>query len=231
MLLASRSRSRSPRSAFSGLRWSSLVAATVVLLGLPLGAGATAGSGDDLGSADPFTGDPLSVSIDVDSASDPGNLVITLSIAGDGTIGDLRGVFFQVSNESLLSGLSVMGDGVTSSQFLANEVINLGNGSNLKGGESPCPCDIGVEIGTAGIGEDDFQSVTFTLMHMSESLDQSFLRKQAFGVRVTSVGEVDGDREGSSKLVGVVPEPSTAILMLLGLAGLTIVGGPSPRRS
>jgi hypothetical protein len=200
------------------------------LLGLPLGAGATAGSGDS-GSADPFTGDPLSVSIAVDSASDPGNLVITLSIAGDGMIGDLRGVFFQVSNESLLSGLSVMGDGVTSSQFLANEVINLGNGSNLKGGESPCPCDIGIEIGTAGIGKDDFQSVTFTLMHKSESLDQSFLRKQEFGVRVTSVGEVDGGREGSSKLVGVVPEPSTAILMLLGLAGLTIVGGPSPRRS
>ena len=212
-------------------RWLTLLAIALLGLALPLGATALSGSDSGENGGDSSDGPPLSLSINVDSSSDPGNLVVTLSVLGGDVIGDLRGVFFQVADESLLDGLSVSGEGVTSSQFIANDVINLGNGSNLKGGESPCPCDIGVEIGTAGIGGDDIQSVTFTLMHVSESLDSSFLRKQAFGVRVTSVGGVEGEREGSSKIVGVVPEPTTAILMLLGLAGLTIVGTPSARRS
>ena len=211
-------------------RFAMLLTASLMLLALPLGAAAMSSPDSGKDDGDSSDGVPLSLSIDVDSGSDPGKLVITVSVGDGDVIGDLRGVFFQVADESLLGGLSVMGKGVTSSQFSANDVINLGNGANLKGGESPCPCDIGVEIGSAGIGSDDFQTVTFTLMHVSESLGSDFLRKQAFGVRVTSVGEIDGDREGSAKLVGIVPEPTTAILMLLGLAGLTVVGTPSARR-
>ncbi len=227
---------RSPAHHFAhqAARSLALLGATLLMFAMPLGASAiSSGGGSDSngGTAETFTGDALSVSINVDSSSDPGNLVITLSVAGDDMIGDLRGVFFQVSDESLLDGLSVVGTGITSSQFAANSVKNLGQGSNLNGGGTPCPCDIGIEIGTPGIGKDDFQSVTFTLMHTSEILDGSFLNQQAFGVRVTSVGDPDGKRDGSSKLIGVVPEPTTAILMLLGLAGLTIVGTPGARRS
>jgi hypothetical protein len=105
-------------------------------------------------------------------------------------------------------------------------VINLGGGSNLNGGGSPCFCDIGIEIGSPGIGKDDIQSVTFTLSHDSESLDISLFEDQDFGVRATSVGDAGGSRNRSSKLIGVVPEPSTAILMLLGLAGLAGVRTP-----
>lgn len=222
------------RFAHNATRSLTLLAVTLLLFAMPLGAAAISsedGSDSNTGAAETFTGAPLSVSIDVDSATEPGNLVITLSVDGDDVIGDLRGVFFQVSDESLLGGLSVVGKGITSSQFAANGISNLGKGSNLNGGGTPCPCDIGIEIGTPGIGRDDFQSVTFTLMHASESLDGGFLNQQDFGVRVTSVGDLDGKREGSSKLIGVVPEPTTAILMLLGLAGLTVVGTPSARRS
>jgi hypothetical protein len=227
---------RSPayRFARKTTRLLGVLAVSVLLFLLPVSATAISsseGSNGGDGEANPFTGDPISVSIDVDSTTEPGHLLITLSVDGDDVIGDLRGLFLQVSDESLLDGLSVVGEGITSAQFLANGVTNLGKGSNLNGGGTPCPCDIGIEIGTPGIGRDDFQSVSFTLSHASEMLDASFLNQQSFGVRVTSVGDPYGKRNGSSKLIGVVPEPTTAILMLLGLAGLTVVGSPAKRRS
>lgn len=174
------------------------------------------------GTAWTFTGDPLEVSLTVDDAAVPGDLVITLSIAGTGSTGDLRGFFAQVSDESLLSGLSVTGPEVSGTSFFANGVKVVGPGNNLNGGGSPCPCDLGVEFGSPGIGHDDLRSVTFTLSHVTASLDASFLAEQSFGVRVTSVGD-DCSREGSSKLSGqiaAVPEPGTGLLMGLGLAGL-----------
>ncbi|MGB0622182.1 MAG: hypothetical protein ACPGVZ_22225 [Myxococcota bacterium] len=145
-------------------------------------------------TASPFTGDPLSVAISIDDAADPGNLVITVSVDGDDPTGDLRGFFAQVADESLLAGLSVSGAGVSNATFSANGVINLGGGNNLNGGGSPCPCDLGLAIGSPALGSDDIQSVTFTLSHATESLDVSFLNQQLFGVRATSVGSPDGGR-------------------------------------
>jgi hypothetical protein len=172
-------------------------------------------------TASTFTGDPLQVSLEIDDAAVAGSLVITLEVTGPGsTIGDLRGFFAQVTDESLLSGLSVTGPNVTGTSFLPNGVTQVGGGNNLNGGGSPCPCDLGIELGTPGIGSDDLRKVSFTLSHASRALDVSFLTGQRFGVRVTSVGEANC-RPGSSKLVGVVPEPGTALLIGLGLAGLS----------
>ena len=170
--------------------------------------------------ASSFTGDPLSVRIEIDDEREDGHLVITLSVDDDESIADLRGFFAQVSDESLLPGLSVTGDLITSSAFEANAVSNLGRGSNLNGGGTPCACDLGIEIGSPGAGKADIQSVTFTLSHATESLDVSFFAGEEFGVRATSVGSDKGGRNGSSKLVGVVPEPTTGVLMGLGLAVL-----------
>jgi len=172
-------------------------------------------------SASAFTGDPISVAVTIDDASDPGNLVITLAVESGATTGDLRGFFAQVDDESLLSGLSVSGAQVTGSRFAADSVIDLGQGSNLNGGGSPCPCDLGVEIGAPGLGGgDDYATVRFVLSHDSRALTTALFSRQLFGVRLTSVGDLDGGRSGSSKLVGVVPEPATGVLVLLGLAGL-----------
>jgi hypothetical protein len=184
-------------------------------------------------TASSFTGDPLSVTLTIDDESDPGNLVITLEVDDGGNTGDLRGFFAQITDESLISGLSVSGSEITSSMFDANDVVNLGRGSNLNGGGSPCACDFGVEIGDPGIGRgDDYQSITFVLSHMDEDLTVALFEGQEFGVRVTSVGG-DGNRSGSSKLIGVVPipEPSTSILMFLGLAGLAAGGSRVARSS
>ena len=85
-----------------------------------------------------FTGSDLEVSIQIDDESDPGNLVITLEVASADPTGDLRGFFAQVSDESLLSGLSVTGADISNSEFDANSVINLGGGVTvvLRGGWS-----------------------------------------------------------------------------------------------
>ncbi len=177
-------------------------------------------------TASTFAGTPLQVSLKVDDAVVPGDLVITLEVAGPAsTVADLRGFFVHVANESLLSGLSVTGPNVTGSSFLANAVTSVGSGNNLYGGGSNSPFDIGVQLGTPGIGSDDLRKVTFTLSHATASLDASFLSGQSFGVRATSVGQ-DRCRSGSSKLIGVVPEPGTALLIGLGLAGLA---GSRPR--
>ena len=207
----------------------------IALAGLLLLAAPLAGAAVLSSASSSFTGDPLTVAIQIDDETDPGNLQITLSGEGDGEIGDLRGFFAQVADESLLPGLTVSGDLIRGGVFDANGVIDVGRGSNLNGGGSPCPCDLGVEIGRPGIGRgDDFPSVLLTLSHVSEDLTVALLRDQEFGIRVTSVGSIDGSREGSSKLIGVVPEPSTATLMLLGLGGLasiTRITRDRPRRS
>jgi hypothetical protein len=206
----------------------SLGAAVTALFFAVLVAPALASATTISATATTFSGASLSVTATIDDSSDPGNLVITLTVEDGPNTGDLRGFLADISDDSLLPGLSVSGPEITSSVFDSNNVIDLGGGNNLNGGGTPCPCDFGVEIGDPGIGHgDDFQSVTFVLSHVSKDLDVSIFEEQAFGVRATSVGGGNSSRDASSKLEGkfpVVPEPSTAILMLLGLTGLSIAG-------
>lgn len=213
---------------------SSSVRASLALVGFLLGAGSASatladpspGSGIEA-FASSFTGTPLDVSLRIDDMTAPGSLVFTLAIIGPGTtVGDLRGFFLHLTDESLLSGLSITGPDVTGSSFAANAVTGVGNGNNVLGGGTPCPCDLGIELGTPGISKDDLRTVTFTLSHASRALDLGLVSGQSFAVRATSVGNPKC-RNGSSKLAGVIPvipEPGTALLMGLGLAGLAVSG-------
>ncbi|WP_417208185.1 hypothetical protein [Antarctobacter sp.] len=121
----------------------------------------------------------------------------------DATIGDLRGVFFNMNDESKLDDLMVSGADVSSSQFAANDVSNLGHGANIKGDilNTYGEFDGGVEIGSQGIGSDDIQSTSFVLSH-PDGLSLDDFEGQAFALRLTSVGTEEDGREDSLKLVG-----------------------------
>ncbi|WP_193198638.1 hypothetical protein [Nostoc sp. MG11] len=153
---------------------------------------------------------------------------------GTNTIADIRGVFFNILNDSLLSGLQVVGTDITASKFGPAGTINsVGSGSNnLNGGGGSF--DAAVEIGQEGIGKGkgDIQSTTFTLSHSSQALTLAQFSEQNFGVRLMSVGS-GSSREGSSKLKGQapyytppppppkkVPEPSTAVALGLFAVGV-----------
>lgn len=186
----------------------------MALSGIFLGA-STAHAASTAFTLTPFTGDPVELTITLDDAVVPGSIELTATVTSG--IGDLRGIFFDLVDDGLLAGLTVMGDDVTG--FMTGSVINLGGGNNLNGGGTPCPCDVGVDIGTPGIGSDDIQSTVLVIGHDTMSLDLSDFAEQLAGARLTSVG---AGRNGSSKLSGVVPEPGTASLLALGLGGLAI---------
>ncbi|MGJ3247729.1 MAG: hypothetical protein ACFE0I_16840 [Elainellaceae cyanobacterium] len=194
-----------------------------------------------------------SLSFDVYSfTGDSAKAKITLTEVGEGVkfavdvvpspnIGDLRGVFFNIADDSLLSGLSITGLNLGTTQFNASSVINLGGGATLSG-YSGGNFDAGVEIGKSGIGKgDDFQSAMFTVSHSSAVLTLEQFANQYFGVRITSVGLSGTARNGSSKLAGQapvlpekpdtsedpteVPEPSAALAL-----GLVAIGAQQLRR-
>jgi hypothetical protein len=161
---------------------------------------------------DPFAGGPASVLVsitDEDDSLDVGELLVTVQVLDGGAI---RGVFLSLTDGSLLDGIEPDGDDVT--DFESGGVINLGGGSNLHGGGSPCDCDLGVEIGTPGASGDFVQSTAFILSSSDGPLDISQFFGQNVGVRLSP--------RNSSKLGGVlpVPEPSTAALLSLGILGL-----------
>jgi hypothetical protein len=64
-----------------------------------------------------------------------GDLVFDVKVVpgATGIIGDLRGLFFHLADESLLPGLTATGAKVTDQQFNANAVHDLGNGANMNG--------------------------------------------------------------------------------------------------
>ncbi|MBW2316904.1 MAG: PEP-CTERM sorting domain-containing protein [Deltaproteobacteria bacterium] len=151
-----------------------------------------------------------------DAAVGAGEIQVTVEV----TLGeaDLRGLFLDIADDSLLSGLSAVGADVTNTIFAASSVIDLGQGANVQG-DGPCPCDIGVAFGSPGMGRDDIQTTTFVLSHATESLTLALFAEQTVMVRATSVGD-ELAREASAKTAGttsvLVPEPSALALLLPG---------------
>jgi len=168
-----------------------------------------------------FTGDDAQARLTLD---DTGG-VVKFTVNNVTPIADIRGVFFNILDNSLLSTLSVTGPNVTDSQFgPAGTVNDLGNGANI----NPRAFDAGVEIGTQGIGRDDIRSTMFTVSSNAAPLTLAQFYNQEFGLRLTSVGN---NRNGSSKLAGTapggpsepVPEPGTIAATGLFAAGFRLL--------
>lgn len=110
-----------------------------------------------------------------------GTILVTLT--SDGEPIDIRGLFFDVNDASLISSLSVAGIDVSGSQFMDEGVIDLGRGVNMHG-EGRGPFDVGVSFGTPGQGQDVVSSTTLVLSSSEGPLTLDLLSLVDFGVRV-----------------------------------------------
>lgn len=190
-------------------------------------------------NATPYTGAPAAATVTLNDATTPGSVWVTVTTDPLVSYADINGFFFNLRNESLLPGLTATGD-ITLTVRRANAVTSAGPGNNINGG-GMAPFDVGLQIGTPGIGKDDIRSTTFLLSVPGVTLtDDMFTAANAsgdiFAIRLTSVGPAGSSRNGSSKLRNsggsppttpegpppvATPEPSTlAGFLLLGTLGL-----------
>ncbi|MFO8039855.1 MAG: PEP-CTERM sorting domain-containing protein [Sodalinema sp.] len=141
---------------------------------------------------------------------------------------DLRGLFLNINDESLLSGLSATAasnpfDDIDAANFYSigsddfridsggTTDFGFGGGNGLNGGgKKASQYTMGFDIGQQGIANYDIQGTSFLLEHDSQDLSLDLFTESMFGVRLMSVGD---NREGSSKLRGetsneiIEPEP------------------------
>ncbi len=191
--------------------------------------------------ASPFDGDKAEVKITLDDTIEFGKVQFKVDVVPNPFIADLRGVFFNIANNSLLKDLMITGSDITEIVQRPGDVLATSTSSIMPEGRF----DIGVQIGTPGRLADDVRSTIFTISHPDIGLDigqfttetekstQGGPKELLFAVEVTSVGTVNGPRSGRSRLgAGVgdriddkvtVPEPSAIVgLAVLGLGGLLL---------
>lgn len=164
-------------------------------------------------------GNQVLVNVTLDDEAVPGSILATMSvvdnpaIAGTAT-GDLRGFYFNTAadSQSFLNGLVFSGADVSDSLAQTNNVTSLpppNEGANV----NPLgPFDVGIAIGSAGIGDDDIPTTTILISHAGGPIDLSLfptlLQDPAFlAVRVTSIGLFDG-RDASGKFGGPGDPPN-----------------------
>jgi len=164
----------------------------------------------------------VSVTLD-DMAAGPGNISVTVEVIPGPNIGDIRGVYFHISDESLVgpgNQFSVVGPDVTDSIYLINGVSRLSNGTHI---QPIAFFDLGFEIGTEGIIENDIQKTMFVLSNGAVALDVSLFEQSQFGVRLSNVGVEGGPRSrltrsklaGTFSSVSAIPEPTAGLVCSL----------------
>ncbi len=172
-----------------------------------------------------LTGDGIGSSVTIDDET-PGYISFLVEVVASPNTGDLRGVFFDLTPfPASLSASDIFGSLVTGVVVDQDAVTktSLSNVMNPYG-----PFDVGVEIGTPGMGRDDIQSASFMMADLGAiTLAHFGYGEQPFGIRMTSVGMGDLRNE-SRKLVGgipgggpnSVPEPASMLLIVAGVTGL-----------
>ena len=138
----------------------------------------------------------------------PGTIQATVNVVPGptGYIGDLRGVLFNLPEG--VTGVSISpaaGEGPITAVGIGS-LNGIHNSARLQG--TGVNFTSGVEIGTQGIGSDDYQTATFTIS--GNGLSLADFTSKTFGVRMTSIGQPGGSRELSSQGTGTAPSEVTA---------------------
>lgn len=178
-----------------------------------------------------FEGDDASVLVTIfDDVNGGVTVWAEVSEAPSNITGDLRGLFFSINPfTSALTFQSQSGGPLTEIVVDEDSVLTLSGGNNINPNpSSSAGFDFAIAIGNPGIGQgDDFQSTSFRILG-----DISASDFKEVGVRLTSVGPMDGSRTGGSKLFSdaplsddpePIPEPATYMLIATGfIAGAGI---------
>lgn len=164
----------------------------------------------------------LGASVVIDDGVVPGNLSLSIeSTSEGGLVPDLLGFQILDGLDDFAPGLGASGADVAlfriiyETQFVGEDGVKV----------QECPCGLTVDLGTpelwelTGITSTDVEvshpSLPITLETIAGSSIRLFLAVE------DSMGPGSEDGFRLIKPVGIVPEPSTALLMMLGLAGLS----------
>jgi Ca2+-binding RTX toxin-like protein len=164
-----------------------------------------------------------------------GTLTFTVSqlTAPGAYLGDLRGLFFDVADESLIGTLKASPTRLLTELRQGNDsVSDLGQGVNMQGLlGSDGGYDVGIEIGTAGSSGNDVRTFSFTLASSLGDLTLDDFANVDLGVCIASVGQdVNGDGiiDTSRLLQSRITEttgPLPGVTLVGSAAGDTLAGG------
>jgi len=176
-----------------------------------------------MGDMDDFTGaDMIGRAVFEQMGNDIKVTLSTVQEPGHVNTGDWSGFWFNISDDSLLAGLSVVGADITASDF-SGSVGSVGSANNnLNGGGSPGAMDAGIAFGQPGGAGGLLDMTMFTLSHPN-GLTLSLFDGQTIAGRLLSAGPAPNGGGGSSKIVGSLDIPEPGTLSLMGLAGLGLV--------
>lgn len=148
-------------------------------------------------------GSAQSPSVLVTATEHEGKIEFALALSGPaGTTADMRGLFFDLADDSKLAGLKHSGSTLIT-DFDTVDVVDLGNGANMNGMASSY--DVGLEFGSQGIAKDDIKSIGFTLSNTANNLTLDDIAHMDFGARLANVGVTGGPRNDIAKLSTVAP--------------------------
>jgi hypothetical protein len=180
-------------------------------------------------------GQDVNLRVTFDDAT--GDIVGTVMVepdASDPDIGDIRGLYFDLTGTSLMAAdvaAAITGPDVTAVEP-GGTVASSANVNPLG------PFDVAIEFGTAGIGANDIQSTTFTINNALLDPDLGLANIGSVAVRVTSIGAPGTGRGGSGKFLDVdgqpnggggpgggpqIPEPISFLLLGTGMTALALV--------
>lgn len=137
-----------------------------------------------------------------------GTIIFELSVTG-GTVADIRGLYFNLTDTSFTDNLSVTGSDLYYQYYGSVSIVRGGN--NMKGG-GRSPYDVGLDFGSPGIGTDQITETSFVLSSIDgEPLTLDLIANVEFGARIQGNNPADKKGGGPQKITTISPAAPDAI--------------------